>query len=121
MRTERSDRDHSVLSPHHSSLVTDTEAGAGVANPVIEASGKNSIISVPRATMRLTPADVARAAPAFVNARLVLLHLEAPVDASLALRLAETDDPRDALAWANAAGAWAVAVAPLRGAAKDDF
>jgi ribokinase len=67
-----------------SGLVADVEAGTGVAAPVIEATGDNSIISVPRANMRLTAADVRRASGAFRAARAVLLQLEVPSDASLA-------------------------------------
>jgi ribokinase len=65
-------------------LVTDPEAGTGVAAPVIEANGENSIISVPRANMHLTPGDVEASAPAFEGARAVLLQLEVPVETSLA-------------------------------------
>jgi len=52
--------------------------------PVIEPSGENSIISVPRANMRLTPADVERCAATIAAADALLLQMEVPVAASLA-------------------------------------
>ena len=63
-------------------LVTDAEVGTGVAAPLIEESGENSIVSVPRANMRLTPADVEAAA--LVQTDIVLLQMEVPPQASLA-------------------------------------
>lgn len=67
----------------------DPETGTGVAAPLIEPSGENSIVSVPRANMRLTPAYVEMAQSVFDGARITLLQLEVPVDASLtAARLA---------------------------------
>ena len=63
-------------------LVTDAEVGTGVAAPLIEESGENSIVSVPRANMRLTPADVEAAA--LVQTDVVLLQMEVPPQASLA-------------------------------------
>lgn len=65
-------------------LVVDPETGTGVAAPVIEESGENSIISVPRANMCLTPADVERQGEAIAAADALLLQLEVPVEASLA-------------------------------------
>jgi ribokinase len=68
----------------HAGLVTDPRIGTGVAAPVIEANGDNSIISVPRANMQLAAADVQRSAALFPRARAVLLQMEVPADASLA-------------------------------------
>jgi ribokinase len=65
-------------------LVVDREAGTGVAVPLIDPTGDNSIISVPRANMRLTAADVEQAAAAFASAGAVLLQLETSTEASLA-------------------------------------
>lgn len=65
-------------------LVTDREIGTGVAVPMIEPSGENCIISVPRANMRLTAADVERCATAFEGVKAVLLQMEVPPSASLA-------------------------------------
>lgn len=67
----------------------DTEAGTGIAVPVIDAAGENSIVSVPRANLRLTPAHIEASAAAFVGIDALLLQLETPIDASVtAARLA---------------------------------
>lgn len=63
-------------------IVRDAEAGTGVASPVIDADGDNSIIIVPRANMRLSAADVERAATAISDADVLLLQLEVPISAS---------------------------------------
>lgn len=65
-------------------LVVDPDVGTGVAIPIIDPSGDNSIISVPRANMRLTPADVGRVEAVFETAGAVLLQMEVPAEASLA-------------------------------------
>jgi ribokinase len=64
-------------------VVRDPEEGTGVASPVVEADGSNSIVVVPRANMRLTPGDVEAAAPAIRAADVLLFQLETPPDASL--------------------------------------
>jgi ribokinase len=64
-------------------VVRDPDHGTGVAAPLIEADGNNSIVFVPRANMRLTPADVEAAAPAIQDADLLLFQLETPTDAAL--------------------------------------
>ena len=63
-------------------IVRDGEAGTGVASPVIDADGDNSIIIVPRANMRLSAADVDRAASAISDSDILLLQLEVPISAS---------------------------------------
>ena len=65
-------------------VVRDAEAGTGVAFPVIEPDGQNSILLVPRANQRVTPADVAAAADAFAGARVLLAQLEVARDAVIA-------------------------------------
>ena len=65
-------------------VTTDAEAGTGVAAPLIEESGENAIVSVPRANMRLTPADVERVAGRFDGAAALLAQLEVPAAATLA-------------------------------------
>src|SRR5215213_3861931 len=45
-------------------LTVDSEVGTGVAIPIIDPSGDNSIISVARANMRLSAADVERSGAA---------------------------------------------------------
>ena len=64
-------------------VVRDPEAGTGVASPVVEADGSNSIIFVPRANLRLSPADVEAAADAIRASDVLLFQLETPPDASL--------------------------------------
>ena len=63
-------------------VVRDSEAGTGVASPVIDADGDNSIIIVPRANMRLSAADVERAASVISDSDVLLLQLEVPISAS---------------------------------------
>ena len=63
-------------------IVRDAETGTGVACPVIDAEGDNSIIIVPRANMQLTAADVERASSAIERADVLLLQLEVPIEAS---------------------------------------
>jgi ribokinase len=69
-------------------VVCDPEHGTGVAAPLIEADGSNSIVFVPRANKYLTPADVEAATPAIQAADVLLFQLETPADA--ALRAART-------------------------------
>jgi ribokinase len=66
-----------------SGVVTDPDEGTGVATPLIEADGSNSIVVAPRANMRLTPEDVRRAAPLIEAADVLLLQLEVPTAASM--------------------------------------
>ncbi len=64
-------------------VVRDPEAGTGVASPVVEADGANSIVFVPRANMNLSPADVEAAADAIRASDVLLFQLETPPEASL--------------------------------------
>lgn len=64
-------------------VVTDDQEGTGVATPLIEADGSNSIVVAPRANMRLTAEDVRRSAAAIEQADVLLLQLEVPVEASI--------------------------------------
>lgn len=61
---------------------TDAESGTGIATIVVEPDGDNSIIVVPRANMRTTPADIDEAKDCIANADVLLLQLETPIDAS---------------------------------------
>ena len=61
---------------------TDAEAGTGVAAIVVEPDGENSIIVVPGANMRLTPADIDIAQNSIAEADVLLLQLETPIDTS---------------------------------------
>ncbi|ACQ79961.1 ribokinase [Beutenbergia cavernae DSM 12333] len=65
-------------------VLDDAEGGTGVGLPVVEPGGQNSIIIVPRANLRLTPADVERSRERIEAADVLLLQLEVPVEASLA-------------------------------------
>ena len=60
----------------------DAEAGTGVATIVVEPDGENSIIVVPGANMRLTPADIDVAKNSIAEADVLLLQLETPIDTS---------------------------------------
>ncbi|GAA1660180.1 ribokinase [Catellatospora bangladeshensis] len=67
----------------------DEARGTGVGLPVVEPSGANSIIIVPRANDAVTVADVEAAAGVIRSSRILLVQLELPVDAVVAaLRLA---------------------------------
>lgn len=63
-------------------VARDAESGSGVAVPIIDAEGDNSIIVIPGANMRLSVADVERAADAIASADALLLQLETPLDAA---------------------------------------
>lgn len=65
-------------------VVVDPAVGTGIGLPLVEDSGENSIVIIPRANLRVTPTDVAAAAGAIAAADVLLLQLELPVDASLA-------------------------------------
>jgi ribokinase len=64
-------------------VVRDQVEGTGVGNPVIDADGDNSIIIVPRANAKLTPADVDKAAEAIASADVLVLQLEVPMATSI--------------------------------------
>lgn len=63
-------------------VTVDREAGTGIATPVVDRDGQNSIIIAPRANMRVTVADVEAARTAIEAADVLLLQLEIPVEAS---------------------------------------
>jgi ribokinase len=64
-------------------LKHDVEAPSGVALILVDARGEDEIAVAPGANARLTPEDVAAAAPAFEDAAVVLLQLEIPLDTAL--------------------------------------
>lgn len=66
-----------------SHVMTDDE-GTGIGMPLIEASGENSIVVVPRANARLTPAHVERASSLIAAADVLLLQLELSMDVVIA-------------------------------------
>jgi ribokinase len=65
-------------------VIRDPDEGTGIATPVVDATGANSIIIAPRANLRLTPADVEACAAAIVGADVLILQLEVPPEASMA-------------------------------------
>ena len=65
-------------------VVRDPEVGTGVASPVIyEAEGDNSIILMPRANMRLSPANAEAAKDVIAAADVLLLQLEVPTETNI--------------------------------------
>ena len=76
-----------------SHVVIDDEAGTGIGVPLVEDSGENSIVIVPRANERLTPADIERAASAIGRARVLLVQMELPFETAIAAaRIARRSD-----------------------------
>ncbi len=63
-------------------VIRDAEVGTGIASPVIDADGDNSIIIVPRANMRLDVEDVERASNRIADSDVLLLQLEVPINSS---------------------------------------
>jgi ribokinase len=57
-------------------VTRDAGAGTGVAMPLIEPDGQNSIVVVPRANMSVTPEDITAAESAFAGADVLLLQFE---------------------------------------------
>ena len=55
--------------------------GTGVAVPLVEDSGENSIVIIPRANHEMTAADVAAASKVIEDSAVVLVQWELPVDA----------------------------------------
>ncbi len=73
-------------------VVRDATLGTGVASPVIDADGENSIIIVPQANMALSPEDVNRASSRIAEADVLLLQMEVPIESSqCAAQLAQTN------------------------------
>lgn len=62
-------------------VVRDAEAGTGVAMPLVEPDGQNSIVAIPRANWRVTPEQVRSAADAFAGADVLLAQFEVPLPA----------------------------------------
>jgi len=65
-------------------IVWDDEAASGVALVMVGETGQNLIAVAPGANSRLSPQDVVAAEAAFVEADVVLLQLEIPLDTVLA-------------------------------------
>lgn len=75
LRTEAIDATH---------VIVDEQTGTGIGVPLVEASGENSIVIVPRANQQMTPTDIERSTPSIESARVLLLQLELPVDTAFA-------------------------------------
>jgi ribokinase len=65
-------------------VTVDAEEGTGVGAPLVEDSGENSIVIMPRANHRVTVADVAAAGALIDDAAVLLLQLELPIEAVVA-------------------------------------
>ena len=65
-------------------VAVDAEVGTGVAMPLIEPDGQNSIVAIPRANMRVTPEQVRDAADAFDGADVLLAQFEVPLPSVVA-------------------------------------
>lgn len=61
-------------------VITTSSVGTGVAVPLVEDSGDNSIVIVPQANHALTPAHIEAAASIIGAATIVLLQLELPLE-----------------------------------------
>jgi ribokinase len=83
----------SAAGVHHAFTVHDPEASTGVALIMVDGAGQNSIVVVPGANMRLSPADVAAAERAIADADVLILQLENPLEAVLhAAEVAQAHD-----------------------------
>lgn len=65
-------------------VVVDPTDGTGIGVPLVEDSGENSIVIIPRSNAKVGVADVEAAAASITGARVLLLQLELPVAASAA-------------------------------------
>jgi ribokinase len=63
-----------------SRVTIDPDEGTGVATPLVEDGGENSIVIVPRANHRITIDDVDAAADVIEGAAVLLLQCELPLD-----------------------------------------
>jgi ribokinase len=67
-----------------SGVLTVPDVGTGIAVPLVEDDGDNSIVIIPRANHALSPAHVHAAAAIIQRASVVLLQLELPMDTVVA-------------------------------------
>ena len=65
-------------------VARDSATGTGIAIPIVLDDGSNSIISVPRANLALTAADIERSRDAISSAEALLIQQEVALEASLA-------------------------------------
>jgi ribokinase len=62
----------------------DPDEGTGIGAPLVEDSGDNSIVIIPRANHRVSVADIEAAAATLAAAQVVLLQLELPIEVAAA-------------------------------------
>lgn len=65
-------------------VVTDPDEGTGIGAPLVEDSGDNSIVIIPRSNANVVRDDVEAASSVIAGARVLLLQLELPIEASVA-------------------------------------
>jgi ribokinase len=82
----------------NTSCVATDPAGTSLGIPMISPDGANRIIGIPRASARLTPRDVARAAAALADAHALVLQLEVPLDTCWAA-IRAVDPERCTVVW----------------------
>jgi ribokinase len=80
-RTLENFRDRGIDVAH---VLFDEETASGVAPILVDDSGRNMIVVIPGANLRLLPADVAASADAVRDAAVLICQLEVPVEATLA-------------------------------------
>lgn len=67
-----------------SGVLVDPDHGTGIGAPLVEDSGDNSIVIIPRANLQVGPDDVQANASTISGAAVLLLQLELPIEASVA-------------------------------------
>jgi len=84
-------------------VTQDDENGTGVAMPLIDASGDNSIVIIPQANMALTVENINQAQSTIADADVLVMQCEVPMDANQ--RAAEIAKQNDTLVILNPAPA----------------
>ena len=84
-------------------VAQDDENGTGVAMPLIDASGDNSIVIIPQANMALTVENINQAQSTIADADVLVMQCEVPMDANQ--RAAEIAKQNDTLVMLNPAPA----------------
>ena len=84
-------------------VTQDDENGTGVAMPLIDASGDNSIVIIPQANMALTVENINQAQSTIADADVLVIQCEVPMDANQ--RAAEIAKQNDTLVILNPAPA----------------
>ena len=84
-------------------VTQDNENGTGVAMPLIDASGDNSIVIIPQANMALTVENINQAQSTIADADVLVMQCEVPMDANQ--RAAEIAKQNDTLVILNPAPA----------------